>query len=333
MKALFHNAYEVKEENGRYRPVRFSDKAIENLGRVRKCFGDTGKCTAGIVLAFYTDAEEISFSYEYTVLYTKTGGFDVYENGIMMKNHVLPEESCNGTFTYRKETCGETLIEIFLPSNAETILWDLKLGSFRPLPPSDGKLVVFYGDSITHSAYTQTPSLSYVPIAARLAGMRYLNRGVGSMFYDARALDDEDTADPDIIFTQFGGNDMLRHHPDGEVLYIDGVLQRYTVAEIPVLMENARQYIRKLMQIYPKAKINIVSMLWSGNVPTDEVLALRNAYREGLKALAEELSLDYIEALKLTPHILACHAADKGHLNALGGVMAGKSYAEILKKM
>ena len=329
MKALFHHAFEVKCENGTYCPTRFTDRQLAALGALNPSFGNFGRCSAGVSLVFDTDAAEISFAYRYTPLYTRVAGFDIYENGVMCKNIKLPEDALTDTFTYVKENAGETRIEIFLPHNAEMVLWDFNLGNYRVVAPPQGKKILWYGDSITQSAYIHTPSLSYVDVASRALGADYLNRGIGSLFYDASVLDADDPVKPDIIVVELGANDMVKHD-GGKVVTADGVVQFSDAEDVPMLIGNARAYLEKLKKIYPAAKIFVQSLFYASNAKTPGRIAAQNDYVIALEQLVGELGLTYIDAPQQTPHIPEVHAADGVHLNALGSAYAARGFERIL---
>jgi len=330
MKTLFHHAYDIICENGAYRPTRFTDRQLDALEALNPSFRNLGRCSAGVSLAMVTDAEVISFTYTYTPLYTRVGGFDVYENGILYKTIPLPTEACTDTFTYRKESAGETSIEIFLPHNAEMILSDFSLGNWRPIAPADGKMILWLGDSITQCAYISTPSLNYAGLTSRAIGADYLNRGVGSLFYDATELDEADTVKPDIIVVELGANDLVKHD-GGKVVTADGIVQFSTGEDVPMLIGNARAYLEKLKKIFPQATIYVQSILYAAAEKSEERLNTQWEYVAALKALTDALGLSYIDAWALTPHIRDAHAGDGIHLSALGNVCAAQKLTEILK--
>jgi hypothetical protein len=329
MKNLFHNVYDVAEQDGRYRPVRFTDRQLASLYEINPMFKQFGRCAAGVSLVFDTDAEEISFSYQYTILYTRIGGFDVYENGQLFCNRPLPAESCEGVFRYRKESEGTTRIEIYLPSNAEMTVWDFNFGAYTPVAEPQGKLILYYGDSMTQSAYTGTPSLSFATLAARRTSSRFINRGVGSLFYDERALDENDTVQPDIVFSQFAGNDLIKHK-NGEVVFVDGKVQYNDMDALPELMDNAKAYLKKLQRIYPDAKIYVISRIWRALELSPQRIEVEKAYIAETKKLAHELGLNYIEGDTLGAHIRECHAQDEIHFTALGGAMVADSLVKYI---
>jgi len=331
MKALFHHTYQVKEENGKYRPVRFTDEQFAGLNAVNPKFLNIGRCASGVSLKFYTDADTISFSYEYKVLYTRFGGFDIYENGIMTANQVLGETSCIGEFTYSKENDGETLLEIFLPANAEMDLWNFSLGNYRTVAPAAGKFILHYGSSSTQSAYIPTPSLAYPTIYALDTDTEYLNRGVGSLFFDERTLDENDTVKPDYIFVRYGGNDLYLHDDEGNVVFIDGVPQYCTAKELPQIVSAARVYLEKLARIYPEASIKVMSPQWTVGKVSEEKQWMREQFYAALKEISESLSMEYIDGSTMNPHLPLCYHTDGVHFNALGNALFAQKFIQYIK--
>ena len=331
MKTLFHNVYDVKEENGRYCPVRFNDRQIQLLGEIHPNFGAYAHAEAGVSLVFDTEAEEFSFSYEYRICYTSIGGFDVYENGQLLYNEPLPSVSCEAIFQYKKLSKGKTRIEIYLPANAQMTFWDFSLGKFSFVASDAEKLILYYGDSLTQSAYICTPSLSFPTVASRKTATRFINRGIGSLFYEESALDEYDTVQPDVIFSEFGCNDLVKHE-NNQVVLVDGQVQYNDKDAIPELVLKAEAYLRKMQNVYPKAKICVISKIWSVSETTPQRMEVEKQYILEIEMLAQRLGMDYIEGYTLGSHIKDCYAADGIHLSALGGKMVGDSLAEYIQK-
>ena len=318
MREVFQHACEIKLENGRYLPRRFSEKSMDALSKISPMFGKLACCTAGISLKFYTDAKEISFDYKYDILYTLTGGFDVYECGQMVKAITLPTESCEGTFTYKKSSPGKTLIEVFLPSNAEIQLWNLQLGNYHPAPLEQKDLVLYYGDSLTQSAYITNTSLSWVSRVARITGTDYINRGIGSLFYDASYLDSQEKLNPAFVFVEFGGNDLVKHDADHNVVFLDGVLQHCTLSDIPMLEQNANTYLSKIKNMYPAANISVLSHIRGMKPIAPELLEVVNAFNQALQKIAHKQNLRYIDSATILTPAQGYYVADNVHYNAEG---------------
>ncbi|MCR5276726.1 MAG: SGNH/GDSL hydrolase family protein [Bacteroidales bacterium] len=325
MQSLFHNAYEVLYRDGKWVPSRFTQAQLKALDDIHEMYGRLGRCTTGVTLQFVTDAEEISFAYELGGFYTSTGGFDVYENGVLCANFPLPAEPCSSRFTYRKQAAGKTLLEIALPYHAQCRLWDFSLGNYEPIPPQPGPFLLFYGDSITQSAYTPTPSLSFPRLLSQLCGGQYLNRGVGSLYFDASVLDPGDTCRPDLVFVEFGANDMVMRDESNNVVFKDGKAEYYTEEKLPWLLSRADAYLEKATQIYPGARICCITVLWSTNEAPQWRRNMQEAFRAGVERICRARGLICIDGRMLTPHLAQCYAADGTHLNALSGALAAQN--------
>lgn len=332
MKALFHHVIDVViDENGRYYPKRFTDKQIEALGNLNEAFAVTGRCSTGMALKCYTAADTVSFAY-CVANQGSVGGFDVYENGVLYHNELLPLEGRDSAvFTYTKETPGEVLLEIVFPSYAEMHLWDMNFGDWRPYDASNDKLVLWYGDSITQATAVSTPSLTFPSLASRLCGMDYINRGIGSLYYDESFLDENDPADPDFIMVEFGANDLVMHGPDKKLVYINDAVQFCSKDDVPMLMETARAFLEKLKRIYPKAKIYVMSMLWACQDWSELRIEANKAYHPALEKLVNELGLNFIPGLDLMPHLKMVVIDDRIHLSTIGCMAAAQSLAKYLR--
>lgn len=331
MRELFHHVCDVIEENGRFRPTRFTDWQIDRLYEIHKDYGDNASGVAGASIMFYTTASEISFNYKCKLKFNLASGFDIYENGRMITTQTLPIEDCEGVFTYKKKNEGETLIEIFLPGNAEGEYWNFNLGEFKTMSSAGKKLIVYYGDSLTQSAYVRTPSLNFAQITSRMLDADFVNRGIGSLYYNASYLDENDTLKPDVVMVQFGANDLVARDEKNDVVVIDGVAQFRTVKDLDFIIANARAYLTRIKEIYPKAKICVTTCIYKDYIPEDTTRELAIALSGALRSLAKELEITLIEGDGLLPALDECRVEDKIHFTALGGALVAINLAKYLK--
>ncbi len=327
--ALFHHACAVEEVNGVWIPRRFSREQIDRLTAFSPFYGDVARCAAGISLRFMTDARELSFRYRYTVLYTKFGGFDVYENGQLRKNIPLPEESSTGVFTYQRETDGLGELEIFLPANAEVALDAFALGNFCLCNPSSQRCILFYGDSLTQSAYVPTPSLSFPTIAARLLGYDYINRGIGSLFFDETYLIEADTLAAQEVVVLLGGNDLVCHDGSNRACIVDGRAVWHTIDDVPMLLEKAERYLDKMRKLYPSARITVITSPEDvAHWAADRAMTAQ-AYEAGLYALALDLGMTAVHGNALCPTD-PDYRVDGVHFNGRGAQVVGERLAAVM---
>ncbi len=328
MKRLFHGVYDVTESDGHYRPSRFTKKQIKALASLRKVFGEFGQCASGVSLAFYTDKEELSFEYAISIVYTEIGSFDVYENGVMEYSYRLPTADAVGKFSYKKKAKGETLVEIFMPNNAKVELWGFDFGNYRIVEEKKRKLL-FYGDSITQCAYIPSSSLSFATVASHMTNSEFLNRGVGSLYFDESTIDEDDMYEPDIIFIEFGANDIVKKLHD-EVVFENGKVLYCNESDLPQLEEKARKYLEKVKRVYKNSKIYVISMMWNDVVGADYSKVFYEKYRELIRLNAEILDMGYIDGRTLFPHIRECLVEDGIHLSQLGSVITASFLIEYI---
>ncbi len=329
---LFHHALDVVHENGRYCPRRFTEKQTEALTALNPWFGQSARAVSGISLKCYTAAAVVSFSYALIYVTQRVSGFDVYENGLLVHHEPLSlEDTTAAQFVYRKETAGEILLEIALPSAAQMQLWSLDFGAWRPYDPAGKPLVLWYGDSLTQCTSVANPSLTFASLASRLANVNYVNRGIGSLYYDASVLDENDPLRPDWVMVEFGANDLVKHGADKAVVYVDGQAQYCREEDVPALMETARAYLEKLRRIYPTARVYVLSLLWTCEVLDEACLRANAAYCQAIEGLAQELGLGFIDGSTLMPHLPLCCVEDRVHLSLVGALATAQSLVEYLQ--
>lgn len=317
MKALFHYAYDVNLENGKYRPSRFTERQVEALKKLNEDFGQSARCGSGIAMCFYTSSQEISFSFGVLTKLKFQCGFDIWENGVFYSHIPVSDVVGEDVFTYTKKTAGETLIEIYLPAAAEMEIWDLNLGDFRFLPLKP-KTVLFYGDSLTQCLYTPNSSLAFPAVLSRIKGVEHLNRGIGSLYYEASCLDENDKFNPDTIIVEFGPNDIVKHDSDGKVVLADGEAVFCTVDDVPELMAKAEAYLDKLCRIYPNAELNIITSISVAKDFGESVYKVREAYNTALTQLCGKKQWKCIDADKIISSNEQFRTEDKIHFNQLG---------------
>ncbi|NMA08282.1 MAG: SGNH/GDSL hydrolase family protein [Clostridiales bacterium] len=329
---IFQNVYRVIEQDGTFTPTRFTNRQLAALGALHPNYERFGRCAAGVSLAFYTSSPEVSFDLTTDGFYTRFTGVDFYENGVLMHNLTLPEEPAVTRVSYEKRTAGETLLEIYLPSNARVTLTNLSLGDFRPVDRTRLPLILYYGDSLTQSAYTPTPSLAFPSILARETDTRFVNRGIGSLYFDASTLDPDDGLQPKVVFAEFGGNDLVRR-VNHQVVYRDGVAEYYTPAEVPALIDRAEAYLTKLRKIYSGAVIIPITLVWCYTTsPRADIETVRAEYYTQQTALCRRMGFDFIDGSTVIPHLPQFRVEDGTHFNALGAYAVAASLLPRLLK-
>ena len=174
--------------------------------------------TAGIWLECVTDAPEVSFTYR---LYREKGiyvigsGFDIWENdqfGAVYR--IDPQNTDTVTVSYPRRCSEPSRIRIHFTGGSVVLMDKFYLGNAVPAEKKK-KQILFYGDSITQSAYIPTPSLSWSNLLAGWLGAEHINRGIGSMIFEAPALPSAPDCSPDLLLIEYGCNDIAKT-PDNE---------------------------------------------------------------------------------------------------------------------
>ena len=146
------------------------------------------------------------------------------------------------------------------------------------------KKAMFFGDSITHAAYLDFPSLNYSNIISKRLNMKSINQAIGGDVFDKNHLDFLPDFNPDIVFVAYGTNDWL--------------------SENDTCQEKSMEYFSKLVSIYGESKVNVILPIWRGD--SCAYPELKNSFhdiRNIIKVNAESKGLNVIDGLDFVPHI------------------------------
>lgn len=328
---IFRNASGVRASDGTYCPLRFTESALTALGNLSPMYERFGRCSAGVVMSFVTDAPVISFTLETSGFYTRCTGLDFYEDGIFLENRVLPEEPATLEIEYKRQTSGRGRMDIYLPANAQSVVSNLQLGNFDPVPETESPEVIFYGDSLTQCAYFPSPSLSFTSILAREYDMRVLNRGVGSLYYDASALDETEHFTPKMVFVEFGGNDLVLRVNKEVVFDENGHARYHEESDLDGLIQKASEYLEKLRAMYPKARIVPLSLVWCTDRYEESHRILCEKYKSRQEALFSEMGLPFIDGNALLPRLAEFRVSDGSHFSKLGSYAVAATLSKYLR--
>ena len=182
-------AVEAVESDGEWTFRRFLPKQAQayrdagNEDFYRKTFA-----TAGVRLAFRTDAESLSFDYRFAYGSSRSFGyFDICVDGAIVA-HVGLENDDGGR--HRAEAAlgpGEKKVEIHFPWSRQAFVSPLSLrGATFATPLRRSRTMLCFGDSITQGYDARHPSLSYVEAVARFLDADPVNKAVGGdVFFPA----------------------------------------------------------------------------------------------------------------------------------------------------
>ena len=260
---------------------------------------------AGIFLECVTDEPVISLTYR---LYGEKGwyvmnsGIDVEENGVFAAHFsVDPAEKGNVTVSYARKSREPSVIRIWFPNGCVFLPVDFQAGNAQPTPRKETK-ILFYGDSITQSAYIPTPSLSWFVPAAETLGGGYLNRGIGSMVFDRDSLPAEADCRPEMIFIEYGGNDLGKTPGNDTAL------------------AAAEAWLDRLCVLYPDAeKYTILPDFFPEE--SEAILRRLDEYCRELTGLCRTRGITVFSGKPLIPALPALFCGDHVHFNEAGSAV------------
>ncbi len=273
---------------------------------------------AGIYLDCITDAPEISFTYRLyreKGLYVIGSGFDIWEDGVFAANYRIdPNITDTVTVSYTRQKESPSRIQIYFTNGSVVLLDRFCLGNAVPVEQKS-RQILFYGDSITQSAYIPTPSLSwFLPVAMHMEA-EYLNRGIGSMIFEADSLPAETDCQPDTIFIEYGCNDIGKT-PDNETGFA-----------------LADAWIRKLCSLYPAAEKYCILPDFSPKGDCSEAYWQRmQPYCDGLSSISRSYGIPAISGKPLIPDLKYLFFDDYTHFNEAGSAIFANQLLYAIKQ-
>ena len=294
--------------------TRFLPEQIEHYSSLSPLDAIRCRCPAGMYWEFITDSPEITFTYNNEGFYCGGSRFDIHENGVLTANIPLaPAGSREVSVVYQKKEAGESLVRITFPNGAAIIPVRVEFGHARPTAKRD-KTVLFYGDSITQSAYIPTPSLSWTGYVADALEAEEINRGIGSFVFDEKSLPESDFIQPEWIFVEYGPNDISRF-PD-----LDDAMAR------------AEGYLARLQKIYPDAAVYVITPdFLSPQGISAEAAARLPDYCRRLTEVGLAAGMKVIPGRKLVPDLDVMFWRDHLHLNEAGSAVFAHNLLRLMK--
>lgn len=261
---------------------------------------------AGIYLECTTDAPEIAFTYRVYKekgFYRTQSGFDIWENGVLTAGFSLDLTGNETEIRYTRQQKTPSVIRITFPNGVIVLPDHFTLGNAVPTEQKPEK-ILFYGDSLTQSAYMANPSLSWhVPLCRWMDAEGY-NRGIGSMIYDAASLPTDTDSIPETIFVEYGGNDL------------------YRIPDTDKALAQAEAYLQKLHRLYPQAKTYVITPDLGPRIGgTAEKWAREDGYCASLTGIARSFGMIPLSGRELIPPMPVLYFEDMTHFNEGGSAV------------
>ena len=320
VRAAAHGAVRIETDGRFWRFLRFTEaeEACYAVNRHEKQAGYV-RCSAGIRLAFRTDAASLAFDYrmEHCGTGCRYGYIDVTAGGEVVGFFGAPDGMPIEGHADVTLPAGEKLVEIWLPWARDGQLADITLPDGASFAPAEyTKKLLLYGDSITHGCDAPHPSQNYAARLARGLGADYVNKGIGGDIFFPELLDCETGWEPDIVTAAYGTNDWSGQPRERT--------ERACV-----------EFYKKLSAKFPTAEIYAITPIWRADFdrvtrfgePADRVAALIRRACEGLP------NVTVVDGWGLAGHDPALFADKFLHPNEAGFAQyADHLYAAICEK-
>ena len=142
MKKITFGALRITESDGKFNFYRFTEEQERVYDKLTNDFRKKSEGTASVMLDFYTDSENLSFSFSTE---SKAGPLinyafiDIWVDGLMAAHRGKYTTLLNEDALSLALPRGEKRVTVYLPSMFKTTLWDITLddgASLRPAGPN-----------------------------------------------------------------------------------------------------------------------------------------------------------------------------------------------------
>ena len=321
IRAITRGAVLVEEQEGGFCFHRFTtaqEQAYLEGGNEGFCKKVTA--TAGVRLAFRTDATFFSFSYDFSIASSRRyAWFDLYVDGLMTKHFGVSGTSVIGGKASIALPDGVKTVELYLPWTYRTVLSNVELKNATLLEGVSRKYTMLtFGDSITQGYDAIYPSLSYASSLARLMDADAVNKGIGGEVFFPALLGEPDSVAPDFVTVAYGSNDWM-HKP-----YED-------------TKTRCRAFYARLSELYPNARIFAITPIWrEGGMRTDTKYGAPLPEVDTMirEVCADLSNVTVINGWTFVPAKPEFYADLRLHPNDLGfSIYASNLYAAITKEL
>lgn len=314
----------VEEQDGLISLLRFTE-AQELLYKARRTdFYEKTFATAGVVLEFDTDSENLSLSVEVTQASSrKFFVHSVFVNGTrvsqiygeMEKGETIPASAHFSLGT------GVKRVKILFPWSAASRIRALTLDDGSTLTPVDKKRrILLYGDSITHGYDARLPENSYASQLTEWLEADGVNKAIGGEVFCPELAKLRDDFRPDLITVAYGTNDWSKTtREDFET--------------------NSLAFYRALRANYPDTPIVALAPIWRADMDLDKPAGPFRSVARQLETVAGEVEgvtlVDCFTFVPQDPQLFAdlrLHPNDAGFVPYFAGIRQALSGLSLIEK-
>lgn len=284
-------------------PYRFTKEKMDSADdAARKIRHSTG---TGIKIEFYSDTEELSFCY--TAFMEFVSGiyqhyfFDVYADDKLVLHQGEKDVTCDRSGTVSvKFKSGNKKITVYLPGSCAVNITDFAISEGARLSKVtySGK-TLFLGDSITHAAYADFPSLTYANVISRKYRYETVNEAIGGDVFSKHHLMYLPEGEFDTVFIAYGTNDWMWAN-EGSPVRI-----KEFFAIFDGLYQNANKY--------------VIPPIWRADMNEHpEFTYSLEEIRQMIKEEAQNYNIKILDVFELIPHDPKLYFDEYLHPNEMG---------------
>lgn len=310
LKEYITGAVCFKEDDNGLIPYRFTaEKLLSTRDDLRRKIRHYG--ASGIKIDFSSDTENLYFKYTaFTEFSSKTANynfyfFDVYVDNalILHKGEKKVSEDIYGEISIKLKP-GEKRITVYLPTPCSVKISDFSISKQAYMNKIEyDKKALFLGDTITHAAYLDFPSLNYVNIISRRLNFNSVNQAIGGDVFDKNHLLHASDFKPDVVFVAYGTNNW------GDV--VPGANEN--------CRENVDEFFSELLKLYGNTEVNVILPVWRKDKDSHPEFKFSfDEIRSIIRKTAEKYNFNVVDGIDFIPKIEKLYWDGELHPNEMG---------------
>ena len=216
---------------------------------------------------------------------------------------------------YKKEISlgdGEKEVCVYFPWSAKVMLKEISVDDdCYIIPVKPQKILLAYGDSITHGYDSLHPSNKYITKLAEFLDAEEINKAIGGEKFFPPLSEIKNDIKPDYVTVAYGSNDWGYENREEFV-------------------NKVRKFFLNISANYPDAKIFAITPVWRADITDENYDSFRNIEKDIINAVENIKNVSIISGFDLVPENEDYYADLFLHPNDEGF----KYYAEnIIKKI
>ena len=310
LKKLIRGACYFEEKNGYLFSYRYSKKQIEHMSRedYDKYWLNRALISGPQRIELKTDATELSFDYKASEAHANANTIDLYADDVLLAVYHI-DDKLKGRVTFSLPA-GKKRVSVYLPCESTLQIKGFTINGRYESVKKKGPKALILGDSITQGAGPAIASLAYANGLSRRLGYDVLAQGIGGYRFEPNDLMTIDGFVPDKIIVALGTNWYNETSYDYEL--------------------NAREYYKRLCEVFAGIPVLVITPLWRGNVEDwERFLWCIDIIKDECK---KHESIKVVDGFTLVPKVNDCFS-DRVHPNAFGSLKLTDGLISAIKRL